>query len=49
MLKVPVSGERMVGTLLMVAGFVVPSSLLMVKSRFLVVFGCLVVMFGRLP
>jgi hypothetical protein len=48
MLKVPVSGMRMMGSLLMVAGFVVSGSLLVVKSCFLVVFRCLVVVFGRL-
>jgi len=47
-LKVAVSGVRMVGSLFMVASFVVPGSFLMVESCFFVVFRRLVVMFGRL-
>lgn len=48
MLKVAVSGVSMMGSLLVVAGFVMPGGFPVVKSCFLVVFCCLVVMFGRL-
>jgi len=48
MLKVSLSGVRVVRSLLMVASFVVAGSFAVVASCLLVVLGCLVVMFGCL-
>jgi len=48
MLKVSVSGVRVVRSLLMVAGFMVAGSFAVVKSCLLVMLGCLVMMFGGL-